>query len=225
MELKHSYSSISCFETCPKQFQEKYILKSVKFQQNEAAKYGSEGHKACEDAIKSRTLPSGRWVHVAPVIQSIYNAAGDAEIHAEYELGMNRDKQPTSFWDGWLRGKLDVIYKPTPDKVVIADHKFAKHAPSKYNLEMDVFSYLTMVNDTEVEGVKRVLLWLKQESPGKPTVSTVTRKDDFNRIEDNVLGKIQFIERSVEFDNFPCKVTGLCGWCDVKSCPHQKQRK
>ena len=225
MELKHSYSSISCFETCPKQFQEKYILKTVKFKPNEAAAYGQEGHKVCEDAVKAKTLPTGRWSHVAPVIQSIYNAAGDAPLHAEYELGITQDKEPTTFWKGWLRGKLDLTYKPVPDKAVILDYKFAAYKPSKYNLEMDVFSYLLMKNDEEVEAIKRGLLWLKQESPGSPTITTVTRKEDFNRIEDNVLGKIQFIERSVEFDNFPCKVTGLCGWCDVTSCPHQKARR
>ncbi len=224
-DFKHSFSTTSCYLTCPRQFQEKYVLKTIKFVQNEAAKYGSEGHKVCEDAVNAKTLPSGRWSFVAPTIQSIYNSAGDVELRTEHELGISEDKQPAKFWDGWLRGKLDLYYKHDPEKGTILDYKFARYQPTKYDLEVDVFSYLSWMNDPELDKIKRVLVWLKQESPGKPTVTGVSRKEDFNRIEDSVLGKIAKVERSLELDSFPCTPSGLCSWCDVKSCKFWKARK
>lgn len=225
-DFKHSYSTMSTFETCPRQFQEKHVLKTIKFVQNEAATYGSEGHDVMDKSIKSKSLPEGRWSFAAPALQSVYNIAAQVEIQSEVAFGLKEDKTPDTFWNGWLRGKLDVLFKPSENRAIIADWKFAKFSPTKYDLEMDVFSYLVFKNDSSVQDIKRLLVWMKQDSPGKPTVSTVSRSKDFEQIEDKVLGKIAVIERSLETDNFPCKPGGLCkSYCDVLSCKFNGKNK
>lgn len=217
---KHSYSTISAFDTCPRKFAEEKIWKNIKYKQNAAAQWGSEGHKAFEDAIKARTSLENRFSFAQPVLDSIYATAGEVKLSAEYELGLDAEGKPCRFWDGKLRGKLDLHWKPRADRAVITDWKFAKHDPSKYKLETDVFSYLTMKNDEEVEAIKTVLVWLKAESPGKPTVKMYNRSD-LTRIEDDLHAKMYRIEKCVADDYFPEKPTGLCkNYCDVVECHH-----
>ena len=46
--MSQSHTSMSCFATCPRQYEAKYVTKEVKFEQGEAAAWGDEVHKALE---------------------------------------------------------------------------------------------------------------------------------------------------------------------------------
>lgn len=216
--FQFSYSVISTWETCPRQFAEKSIYKTIKFVPSTQSQWGQDSHKACEDAINSGRLPSGRFEFLAPAVQSVMSAAKGAKIEAERELGIDKDGNPVSFWDGRLRGKLDVYYKADVDKGVICDWKIAKYAPTKYTLETDVFKLLSFKADPELEKIKSVLIWLKQDDPGPPTVS-VTDRSELPRIEDSIYEKMETIERAIQMEHFPEKRSGLCSaYCPVTTC-------
>ncbi len=217
-DFKHSYSTISSFDTCPHSFAEKSIYKTIKFQGNEASRWGSECHKVAEDRITSNKPIAPKYDFMKPAVEQVILSANGQKIEAEKELGITIEKEPTSFWTGKLRGKLDVYFKPTDDKGVIVDWKVAKFS-DKYNLETDVFSYLTFCNDPEVQKIKSVLVWLKGEPFPKPTVSVLDRSKDFARLEDSIWSKIDVIEEAIESENFRPKPNGLCkSYCEVLSC-------
>lgn len=215
--FNYSYSLISAFETCPYRMYREKVVKDIPFQQNAAAKWGSDCHDAMDKAIKANTLPEGRYSFLTPALQSVYNAANGVPIQSEHGYGVTEDLTPTTFREGYLKGKLDCKYNPSPEKAVIVDWKVAAVKPEKYKLETDVFTYLLLKTEPEVKAVKSVLVWLKETDKAPPTVSTKTR-DDLNELEDTILGKIAFIERSLEFDNFPCKPNPFCTGCGVKDC-------
>lgn len=218
-DFKHSYSTLSAFDTCPLQFAHKSVWKTIKFKGNAASQWGSACHSAFEAKFKTGEPLTGRFEFLAPIADQILVAANGAPIEAEKELGITKDKQPISFWDGKLRGKLDFYYKPTPDKGLIGDYKIAdpKYV-SKYDLETDVFSFLTFFNDPEVEKIKSVLLWCKQDMPAPPTVKFLTRAD-LPRLEDMIFSKMERVEEAIGNDEFRPKRGGLCAkHCEVLDC-------
>lgn len=215
--FSYSYSLINSYISCPYRMYREKVVKDIPFVQNEAAKWGSECHDVMDKCIKASTLPEGRYSFMVPALSSVYRAANGSQVYSEHGYGLTEDLQPTTFRAGYLKGKLDVKFNTNPEKVTVVDWKVAKYDASKYQLETDTFSYLVLKSEPEVKEVKSVLVWLKEESKGPPTVDVKTRAD-IPELEDKLLGKIATIERSLEYDNFPPKPSGLCGFCPVKDC-------
>jgi hypothetical protein len=222
--MKYSYSILNAYENCPKQFYEVKILKSVPYIQSTAAAWGSAVHEYLDKFFKTGEL-SERFEFVMPTAYSVLKAANGAKIETERELGIDENKQPCGFWSGKVRGKQDLFYKVDPERAVLLDWKVsAKPNPSRYKTELDVFCYLSYANDPELQKIKTGLIWLHQEAPHKPTMGMSTR-DDMSRLEDVIFSKIERIEEALENENFPAKPSGLCGWCEIKSCRHWKPRR
>ena len=215
-DFKHSYSTLSAFDTCPLSFAAKSVYKTIKFKGNAASQWGSACHEAAEKRIKTNEPLVGRFEFMEPIVGAVIKAANGALVEAEKELGITKDKRPISFWDGKLRGKLDAFYKVDPARGVIADWKVADPKyQSKYDLETDVFSFLTFCNDPEVEKIKSVLLWCKQDMPAPPTVKMLTRAD-MSRLEDSIFSKMERVEEAIGNDEFKPKRGGLCAkYCEV----------
>lgn len=225
-DFKHSYSTLIAFDTCPLQFAHKSVWKTIKFKGNAASQWGSSCHEAAEKRIKTNEPLTGRFAFMEPIVGAVITAANGSPVEAEKELGIDSNKNPVSFWDGKLRGKLDAFYKVDPARGVIADWKVAdpKYG-SKYNLETDVFSFLTFCNDPEVEKIKSVLLWCKQDMPAPPTVKILTR-DDIPRLEDSIFSKMERVEEAIAADDFKPKRGGLCQkFCEVLDCVHNGLKK
>lgn len=225
--FKHSYSTLSAFDTCPLQFAHKSVWKTIKFVGSAASQWGQSVHTACENRINKNEPLIGRFEFLHPVVESVIKSANGAKIEAEKELGVDSDKNPVSFWDGRLRGKLDVYYKAGDNRGVIVDWKAA--APKyiqKYELETDVFSFLTFCNDLEVEKVKSVLLWVKQDAPHPPTVKILDRSD-VPRLEDTIFAKMERVDEAIANEHFPAKVSGICkaGYCEVLDCKHNPKAR
>lgn len=225
-DFKHSYSTLSSYESCPLVFAHKSVWKTIKFKGNAASQWGSACHSAFEAKFKKNEPLVGRFEFLAPIANKILTAASGAPIEAEKELGITKDKTPTDFWSGKLRGKLDFYYKPSPDKGMIGDYKIADPKyRSKYNLETDVFSFLTFCCDPEIDKIKSVLLWCKAEMPAPPTVKLLTRAD-LPRLEDDIFSRMERVEESIAADEFKPKKTGLCAkHCEVLDCKFNGLRK
>lgn len=219
--FNYSYSLISSYLTCPQRMYKEKVEKSVPFTQNEAALWGSQCHDAMDKAIKSNTLPEGRYAFLAPTLSTVYKVAGDVPIQSEYGYGLTEQLEPTTFRAGYLKGKLDCIYRPNSEIAVVLDWKVARYSATRYTLEGEVFSYLTLKSEPEIKEVRTAFIWLKEECKG-PTTKAVQHRKDINELEDGILGKIATIERSLQFDNWPCKPSGLCSYCPVKTCKFWK---
>lgn len=109
-----SHSSLGVFETCPRQYEAKYITKEVKFVQGPEAKWGDDVHVQLENYLKSG------GTSVIPANMAMYKPFGDwvlnraaqngGQVLAERMLGVTKDLQPCAYRDKarWMGAKIDV---------------------------------------------------------------------------------------------------------------------
>ena len=221
----YSYSQINTYNTCPRKFQAQYLTKEIEFKQNDAAMWGSEVHNALENRLKKKEPLSPRFAMYEPLALAIERSPGKHE--AEKEIAYDEDFNLVGWWDksAFIRGKLDV-FTDLGDKAIITDWKTAEKGAknAKYQVgEMEMFSWLTLHLNEEIEQIKTVLVWTATKD--KPTIWNFSRRHDFNKLEDKCLGWMDKIEDSISQDIFPMKSGPLCAWCDLKTCPNWRERR
>lgn len=106
-----SWSRLDTFEACPRQFYHKNIIKTVKFEQNEAMKRGERMHTHMENALRSGQVHE-EVSHMAPTIEKLRGVEWDDRL-IEVEHAYRQDMTMTSWFgkDAWLRIKQDFIAK------------------------------------------------------------------------------------------------------------------
>lgn len=223
--MAHSYSSISKFETCPRQYWHTYIKKDTVFEQSEQAAYGSEMHNFIDAAVKGTQEFTPRYEFLKPIVTQLKSIPGT--LYTEYALAFHQDWSKTTWGDktSFIKGKSDAtIFHPTEPKIKIFDWKFAgKVEPSKYQLEMDMFALLHFKAHQDIEMINSGLIWLK--TPG-PESKFAYNRSNLPELEDTIMHKIERIEDAIASNNFPMKKSGLCyGWCPAHNCINWKPKK
>ena len=211
-----SYSSMSTFDTCPRQFQHLYVLKDVKNEGSAATVWGSKCHKQIEDYIKE-----GKEI-TEPVAQNAIpylNAINPSSSVVEWKWGLTKDFEPCDFLspDVAYRGVVDYLAFLEAVRAFVTDWKTGK---IKDDFEqMDLFALATFIHFQDVQKLRGMYVWLKH--------NTHTKKDytraDVDGLKEQVQEKAQPILLRIEHGEFPVKPSGLCrGWCPVKQCLEYK---
>lgn len=209
-----SFSSLSKFETCPKQYQLVRVLKTVKDTPGEAALWGDAVHKALEARVKDKTpLPAGmtQWEDICAPFDT-----ADGKVLTEQQIALTRDLQPTTWFaeNAWVRGIVDIaVCKPSV--TFAGDYKTGKVKDNHDQLEL--FAALMMAVDPTITKVRTMYIWLKH---GKVTKKTFTR-DDLPEIWAGYMSRVRRLELAYENDKWPAHPSGLCGkWCPAtkKQC-------
>lgn len=225
--MTYTYSSISKFLQCPRAYYHHYIVRDTTYEQSSQAQYGSELHDFLDGVIKGTKDWSPRYEFLKPYVSNLLAIPG--EIKTEHPIAFKEDWTPTDWKDksSFVKGKLDVlILHPSKPIAMIKDWKASGKAGDaeavKYSTELDMFSWLTF-KAYDVEKVKTGLIWIKTKAP--ESTKEYDRKD-LPELEDKMMGHIQRIEDAVNFDNFPCRVSGLCaGWCAARNCEKWRPKK
>lgn len=212
MNLTHSYSSIKLYENCPYRYYHQRVAKTVVDKGGEASQHGERVHKHLEDRLRDKVDLPQELKHVEPLVNSFENLSVGGDMFAELEMTLTKDLTPTSWWgdDAWMRSKLDV-YIIKNQKAVVADWKTGKRRPDFFQLEL--FALQVFAHYLEVQSVTSSFVWLKDMAMDKKTYT----RNDTARLWDKMLGKVQRIEQSVTYDNWPAKPSGLCNYCPCKS--------
>ena len=212
-----SFSSMSTFDTCPRQFQHLYVLKDVKNEGSAATVWGSKCHKQIEDYIKEgKEITEPVAQNALPYLNSI--KAQDAKV--EWKWGLTKDFEPCDFFSPNVayRGVVDYLGMLDGGRAFVVDWKTGK---VKDDFEqMDLFALATFLCFDGVQKIRGMYVWLKP--------NTHTKKDyiraDVDRLKEQVQEKTQPILLRIEHGEFPVKPSGLCrGWCPVKQCPEYKE--
>jgi len=209
-KLSHSYSSIKLFENCPLRYKEQRVTKSVVDKGHEASIHGDRIHKSIEARIKSNTALPQDMEAYEPIVASVVNSVGNGLLEVEKELTITSNMVPCGWWDAeaWLRSKLDILLVKGPSANVM-DWKTGKRRTDMF--QMELFAAQVFLHYPEVEKVKTTLVWFKENK----TDSEVFYRKDSSALWANVLGKIERIEKALEYDNWPAKPSGQIGRAHV----------
>lgn len=219
MKLSHSYSSIKMYENCPYRYYRQRIVKDVVDTGSLATKAGEDTHKAIElRLLEGKPLPI-TLTKLEDTCKMLEEKEGG--LHVEKELVLTEGLKPTGWFDkdAWLRSKLDVFHVSFPDELgerkgVVIDWKTGKRRVDSFQL--DVFAAQAFAHYPDITKVTAVLVWLN-------TMDMDTFEytiDDLPRLWQEILGKINRINASVDNDKWQVKPSGLCRFCPLHGkCP------
>jgi hypothetical protein len=211
-KLVYTFTNLQAYRNCAHAMYRRYLKKDIPYVETPEMKWGNDVHSAFEHRISSnRPLPitMQQWEKFATPYD------GRAAI-AEQKLGITKAGRTTGYWDSdcWFRGRVDLSIL-SQDRAFINDYKTGG---SKYEdpFELEVGALLLKAKYPELTIIKGTYTWLKENRVGQ--LYDLSRfRDTWNEIN-RIIGKI---EADNEFEKHQ---SGLCGWCDVRDCEHNRKR-
>lgn len=213
-----SYSALTGFETCPRQYNEMRLLKRWPDPPGEAQEWGKVVHKHIEDRIAmGKPLPNF-LTYVEPIVQKFETTKGVTQ--AEYRLALNNEFLPVEFFakDAWVRAVGDVV-KVHGDAAFACDWKTGKYRDGDGQLKLQ--AAVKFATYPHVQRVGIVYAWLKE----KRTTVRVYKRDEVPGIWQEFLPRVKRMELAIQNGDFPPNPSGLCRqYCHVLSCEHNGRR-
>lgn len=218
-----SWTRLSMFEKCPKQFHHTHILKDVPKPDNKIFVRGKRVHKKLEDAIKFKATEKlmadtedTEVARIAPIIEGLFNQGLD-ELHAELELAWDINMVPSSWFDTkktWLRCGYDVA-AIKGSVAWIWDWKTGKNYG--YSDQLKLFAATAFVKWPQVNTVNTRYIYVDQ----KETEPKTFHRSSYDQIWQDFGNRQTMIQIANETGNWEMKPTPFnCKWCPVNSCPN-----
>jgi hypothetical protein len=220
VQLSHSFSGLELFDTCPKRYNALKVEKSVKPEDSEASLAGTRDHKFLED----RLLGTGKLPAHLSKAESVCDAITNSGliIKPEQEFAITKELEPCDWWhqDAFLRVKADVgLYSETT--AALLDWKTGKRRPKPFQLELGALTQFLYY--PKIKSTKAAFLWLKEGTTDK---YEFTREDDYERILDKLMAKVERVEEAKDEEVWQAKPGFHCNWCELKdTCTSSQARR
>ena len=218
--MPQSHSSLSLFNTCPRQYEARYITREVKFKQGPEAAWGDEVHKALEVHVRDGVPLPGNMVQYSTIATAVMRRPGEKLLEAQFAI--TRFGAPCEYFadEAWLRGKIDVVIIDGA-RAYVVDYKTGKIKPDVAQLRR--YAIMVMAKYPEVDRVYCGFAWLQAGVLSAPTIYTRDRLSEMLNVEQLIRGQL---ESAYENGKFECRPSGLCnGWCDVVKCQFWKPKR
>lgn len=215
-----SFSKMNTFETCPRQYEAKYVTKEVPFKQTDEARWGDFVHKCLEEYIRYGTPLPTNVAGYQKFADAILAKRGEAI--AERQIAINPYLMKTGYFDGdvWIRAKIDVTIL-RDDSALVLDWKTGKMKEDPKQLMF--YALLIFILHPHVQKVQAGFIWLKDGVITPPTTFT---RDQYDQMLAMWKGKYEKIKEAHDNGVFEPTPNGLCyGWCEVTDCPHWKPKR
>ena len=218
-----SYSSLTEFESCPYRYAAKRFYCTTVEAETEQTLWGTRVHKAFEQRIRDGVVFSEDF---PPNYESWAKALSQlpGEKHFERRFAVRKNFAPCDFFDkdAWGRGVVDLLVL-AEDTAVIIDYKTGKKKDD--DTQLKIFAWFVANEfdfDRQIKVAKCRYIWLKDNS----TTGIELKNLDAKMVMNQMLPRIETMERAWDAGEFPCFPSGLCnGWCPVDECIHYRQRK
>tara|TARA_Y100000361_G_scaffold125295_1_gene118781 strand:- start:298 stop:960 length:663 start_codon:yes stop_codon:yes gene_type:complete len=216
-----SYSSLNTFKQCPKKYYHLKVAKDVKDVGSSAMYYGNEVHKAAEDYIKEGVPIPSKFKFLQRPLDSLSKIDGDK--HCEIRMGVNKqgnEYTPTGFFgkDVWWRGIADLLIV-NGEKAYLIDYKTGKNAAYADTKQLDLLAGATFTHFPEVQIIKSALLYVVSNDFIRKKHTADLRKSYFTVFDE----ELERLEVALEEDVWNAVESGLCKFCPVVSCEHNRK--
>lgn len=206
-----SYSKLSVFEWCPRQFKYRYIDKLPEPEKNWAADRGTIIHAKGEQFLKGN-------IKGVPKEFDLYKheLRGIKKMKAmpEVDFSFTKDLKPCK-WDDWNNvwciSRLDAVALDGEEAHII-DYKTGNVYDSHKD-QSDLYSFAALIQYPEVEYIN-CEFWYLDKPDEEPGIWEYERGKHFNSLKNMFKkrsGKI-FTEKS-----FKCKPSYKCSWCNFSA--------
>lgn len=213
-----SYSLIKDFDTCPKQYYHKRVLKEIPFTETEQIRYGNEFHKAVELYINDETELPQKFEFAKEAVDKLL-AKGEHYI-AELDGALTEDSVPTRYWgkDAWHRGKIDLfVLNKKKKRAYIVDWKTGGNPKYADPDQLETNSLLIFRKYHEVDVIKAALFFVLQSK----LITYEFRKEDYPKIWSKWVKKHARVEEAHKTGVFNPRPSGLCKkHCPITECPY-----
>ena len=204
-----SYSGLSKYENCPRQFYYTKVAKTVVEPDTVHTIWGKEVHAALEFRVKDGTPLPEKMAKWEPIAAKFANAPG--EVFTERQYAITRDMKQTE-WDAadcWYRGIIDDGVD-TGKVSVLGDYKTGK-VKDDFD-QMSLFAATHMTLHPEIEVSRAMYIWLAHNKVTRKDV----KRDLVPVIWADFMVRSQRLEKAYEQDKWLPRPSGLCnGWCPV----------
>jgi hypothetical protein len=204
-----SYSALTKFETCPRQYALVRVYKKVKEQYSAPASWGVDVHKALELRVLNKIpLPEAlqKW---EPLVAKF--DTGQGQVHVEHKVALTRNLTQSEWRSPstWVRAVIDLV-ADRGKHAVLLDWKTGKVRPGTDQLKLTAAIWMSM--RPWVERVKTGFAWLAHNKMTREEFS----RDDVPVIWADFMARVHRLDEAYDRDRWPPKPSGLCrGWCPV----------
>ena len=219
--LAWSYSRINTFKSCPKKYYHLNVKRDVKDKGNAATYYGNEVHRAAEHYIKEGTPIPPKFKFLQRPLDVINKIEG--EKHCEIRMGIAKEEEdysPTTFFgdDVWWRGIADLLIV-NGEKAYLIDYKTGKNAASADTKQLDLLAAATFTHFPAVEVIKSALVYVVSNDFIRKEHTAELRKSYFTVFDE----ELDRLEVALEEGVWNAVESGLCKFCPVTSCEHNRK--
>lgn len=216
-----SYSSLSQFINCPKQYEAHKVLKYIPFTDTEATLYGKDLHLAAEHYIGSGTPLPEKYNYIKSYLDALNAIKGDK--FCELELGIsfqNGEYAYCEFEDKnrYWRGIADLVIINEPaEKAYIVDYKTGKSAKYADTKQLGLLAAAIFLKYPNIKLIKGMLLFVVSRETVKEDFIYEERFKIFDKLKEPLLRR----EISYETGVFNATPNGLCkNFCMATRCIH-----
>lgn len=239
-----SYTALTQFENCPRQYWLAKVAKTLPFVESEAMRDGNIQHAHLEHRWTLKQPLPDHLKRMEPLFAKLEQGVEQGKIKnvlAEAEFVFDRNMSlihkigqtnPKPFFmkGAWLRAKFDLFVMKDERTAYVWDYKFGKFRPD--NDQLELFAAIAFRAIDTLEEIKTTFSYPRLEKTksitffreGGEETETTSPKDARNILGD-WLGRVNRLGQAYKENNWPCRPSGLCGWCDAtpKQCPHSKK--
>lgn len=212
-----SFSALTRFENCPKQYYHINVTKDFK---DEDSQWAADG-KVIHDGFYNRIIKGTPFPipirFLEPIAKPFVDAEG--EKHGEMKLTINKKFEPVDWFanDAWLRVVIDLLIV-RGSKAILVDWKTGKVKDDF--TQMRLCAAVLQQYMPELDFFTLVYVWTSHKQVTKKTATLSMNRNLWNEL----LPRVSKIEDAIRETTFPARPSGLCKWCPVRTCPHQGER-
>jgi CRISPR/Cas system-associated exonuclease Cas4 (RecB family) len=221
-----SYSSLSQFILCPKQYEAHKVLKYIPHTDTDATLYGKDLHSAAEHYIGSGTALPEKYTYIKSYLDKLNAIEGDK--FCERELGIklvDGEYKACEFDDDarhW-RGIADLVIVDNSKQVAyIIDYKTGKSSKYADLKQIGLLAAAVFLKYPDIKLIKGMLLFVVARDIVKAEYTYDQRFDIFDKISEPLMQR----ETAYQTGVFNTKPNGLCKkFCQAHKCLHNGKYK
>ena len=221
-----SYSSLSMFITCAKNYEAHKVLKYIPFTDTTATLYGKDVHTAAEHYIGSGTPLPEKYNYIKSYLDTLNSIKGDKFCELELGIALKDGgytlcdfEAPDRYW----RGIADlVIVDEAANKAYIIDYKTGKSAKYADTKQLGLLAAAVFLKYPALKVIKGMLLFVVSKEIVKTEYTYDNRFEIFNKLKEALT------QREVAYETGVFNITpnGLCRqWCQATRCIHNGRYK